>query len=120
VSQFRYKKWAVPLIFPSEHNLPQCSVIINNKTEQNTNDIPDFLRKCPGPTYCGMRKLLFLKIDGEILQISLCPDNCVFRAYLQSGPILMPLQISFFLQKYKKGKTVETILPCDNTKMQPG
>jgi len=57
---------------------------------------------------------------GEILQISLRQNNCDISAYLQSGPILVPLQIPHLLQKCKKGKTAETIFPHDNTKTQLG
>ncbi len=43
-------------------------------------------------------------MNGERSRISVYPDNGVFRAYLQSDPTSIPLQITHFLQKCKKWK----------------
>ncbi len=69
VSQVRYKKWAVPLIFPSEHNLPPLTVMqIANKLQKYFSQCPKFREShywhSINVIYCINKSNRFAKLRG--------------------------------------------------------
>jgi hypothetical protein len=65
----------------------------------------------------GYLSMLESLMNGEILRISLCPDNCVFQAYLSSEPSTILLLIPLLLQKYERGNQMNRSY-LDNIRMQ--